>query len=385
MRPQTGAPHVHDPSAAPSRISAARRQSCVDRDIHRHDFPVCAASVLGAADVRQDGAAAARRLAVGVVGGDGLLSRCAAARLRLRACVDTLSRSAPCRHRAPLRFRAGAYGAAACDRGRMGQAAGGLCRAMADRFVRRLDRIAVLRGRGQCPDAAGMVCAHRPPAGAGSILSLWRVQSRLIRGVTCLSGSDRAVPDVAGTDRILVGGLRRADDVHCGCGSRVGADLPCRGEAIVLHRAFNRTLARPAAMDGARFRAVCAAHRGHLAYLDRHCVGAVPVDRPARALPRHLRAHLPPWRRTRARYSGAGAALCRGAAGDRPDAGRARLLDGRHHARSRNVRDLGHDLPSRALPAASRGFASDRILSVDLGRRRARRHCRGLAGAGHFS
>ena len=53
--------------------------------VHGDDVPLGAAAVLDPADVRQDGAAGARRLAVGVGGGDVLLPGRAAGRLLLRA------------------------------------------------------------------------------------------------------------------------------------------------------------------------------------------------------------------------------------------------------------------------------------------------------------
>ena len=56
----------------------------------RRDFPLRRAAVRRAADVHQDGAAAARRHAVGVVGRDGVLPGRAARRLRLRARADEL-------------------------------------------------------------------------------------------------------------------------------------------------------------------------------------------------------------------------------------------------------------------------------------------------------
>ncbi len=57
----------------------------------RHAVPLGAAAVLRAADVRQDGAAQARRLAVGVGGVDVLLPGGAAGRLLLCACAEPLS------------------------------------------------------------------------------------------------------------------------------------------------------------------------------------------------------------------------------------------------------------------------------------------------------
>ncbi len=59
-------------------------------DLHRRHFRQRRAAVRGAADVHQDGAAAARRRRVGVVGGDGVLPDHAARRLCLCASADAL-------------------------------------------------------------------------------------------------------------------------------------------------------------------------------------------------------------------------------------------------------------------------------------------------------
>ena len=71
-------------SAMPSSNSAV---CCVSM---RPRFSFGRAAVRRAADVHQDGAAAARRHAVGVVGRHGVLPGDAACRLRLRACADPL-------------------------------------------------------------------------------------------------------------------------------------------------------------------------------------------------------------------------------------------------------------------------------------------------------
>src|ERR1700736_4566030 len=106
-----------------------------------------AAAVLGATPVHQDGAAAAWRLAGGVVGGDGVFPVAAARRL----CLCALSDADP----QPLDSGGGtsraagdrAADAAAVDRERVGRAADvGLCVLVA-RPVRGLDRAAVLCSR----------------------------------------------------------------------------------------------------------------------------------------------------------------------------------------------------------------------------------------------
>src|SRR6185312_5290134 len=82
-----------------------RRSACRDGAAHRRAQPPGAgglyrgdlrqrsAAVFGAALVHQDGAAAARRLAGGVVGGDGVFPVAVARRLRLRAFPDAGQKS----------------------------------------------------------------------------------------------------------------------------------------------------------------------------------------------------------------------------------------------------------------------------------------------------
>ena len=67
--------------------------------LHGSDLRQRVAAVLGAAAVHKNGAAAARRLAGGVVGGDGVLPVAAARRLCLCALPDAAARTACCRWR----------------------------------------------------------------------------------------------------------------------------------------------------------------------------------------------------------------------------------------------------------------------------------------------
>ena len=71
---------------------------------------------------------------------------------------------------------------------------------LAARPVRRLDRIAVLRAVGKRSAAAGLVRAHRPSAGQGSLLPLRREQYRQLPRAARLSVRDRAVQPSAAAD-----------------------------------------------------------------------------------------------------------------------------------------------------------------------------------------
>ena len=106
----------------------------------------------GAADVHQDGAAALRRRAGGVVGGDRVLPGRAARGLCLRPSADALR--CPAGRSVVIHLAvmvAAVLRAAAVDRRRLGPAAGGRRSVLADRPVRGLDRPAVLRALRQRP------------------------------------------------------------------------------------------------------------------------------------------------------------------------------------------------------------------------------------------
>ena len=168
------------------------------RNVHGGHLRQRRAAVRGAADVHQDGAAAARRRAVGVVGGDGVLPGRAARGLRLRALAHALRAGArvdrrPSRGDGRRRVRA-----AAVDRDRLGAPAGVRRSVMADRPVRGLDRLAVLRARRQRPVAAGVVRAHRSSGRERPLFSLRGEQYRKLPRARLLSDRDRAIHGAAG-------------------------------------------------------------------------------------------------------------------------------------------------------------------------------------------
>ena len=91
--------------------------------LYGRDLRQCAAAVLGAAAVHQDGAAAARRLAGGVVGGDGVLPVAAARGLCLCALPDADPQPHDSGGDASGAAGGRAADAAAVDRERVGRAA----------------------------------------------------------------------------------------------------------------------------------------------------------------------------------------------------------------------------------------------------------------------
>ncbi len=128
------------------------------------DFSERTAAVRRAADVHAHGAAALGRLAIGVVGGDGLFPINASRRLCLRPRADNL----------PAALCAGRNSSCASDRGRarapagdcrgLGHATGDrYCRTLASRSLCSLDRPAVPRVVRQQSAVAGLVRAYRPP------------------------------------------------------------------------------------------------------------------------------------------------------------------------------------------------------------------------------
>ncbi len=86
---------LHAIDAVRHREPVVRREERArPRRLHRRDLHQRAAAVRGAAAVHQAGAAAARRLAGGVVGGDGVLPVAIARRLSLRALPDAVENAA---------------------------------------------------------------------------------------------------------------------------------------------------------------------------------------------------------------------------------------------------------------------------------------------------
>ena len=156
-------------------------------------LPERRAAVRGAADVHQDGAAAARRRARRVVGGDGVLPGRAARRLRLRASADALRARPPLGDDPSRRDGGRVLLAAAVDRRELGPSARGRRSVLAARPVRGLDRAAVLRARRQCAAAAGLVRAHRSSVRERSLFPVCRQQYRQLPRAAVVSDPDRAV------------------------------------------------------------------------------------------------------------------------------------------------------------------------------------------------
>src|SRR5262249_39251790 len=117
-------------------------------------------AVRGTADVHQDGAATTRRLATGVVGGDGVLSGDAARRLRLCPCAHAPGAATRFDPHSPCRHDCRVPAAAAGDRKRLGEATNGPGTLVVAYTVCRLDRIAFFRAGRQRSPAAGMVRTH---------------------------------------------------------------------------------------------------------------------------------------------------------------------------------------------------------------------------------
>ncbi len=129
--------------SAPEPLSARRNSAGFDR-LHVRDFRQRPAAVLGAAAVHQDGAAAARRFARGVVGGDGVFPVAAARGLRLRTSSHAAIRNRMIPVVVHLGLLVVAFAlAAAVDRKRLGQPAVERLRDLAARAVYGLDRPAV--------------------------------------------------------------------------------------------------------------------------------------------------------------------------------------------------------------------------------------------------
>ena len=196
--------HRHD------RQSRALPQ-CIADDLRGRHFRERRALVRGRADVRQDGAAAAGRLGLGVVGRHGVLPDRAAGGLCLCACADSLC---PRPQRGALAsggaVRGGDHAAARHRRSLAASAAGGRD-ALAAWAVHGFDRAAVLRPRGQRPAAPSMVCPHRSSGRARPLLSLRREQYRQLSCAPGLSDPDRAVHSARQPEPAVDRGLLSAD------------------------------------------------------------------------------------------------------------------------------------------------------------------------------
>ncbi|MGY3469442.1 hypothetical protein ACVW0I_006313 [Bradyrhizobium sp. LM6.11] len=263
--------------------------------LHRRDLRQRATAVLGAAAVHENGAAAARRLAGGVVGGDGVLPVAAAGGLRLCAFVDAGEE--------PHRSGGGAspaadYGVrhvAARHRLRLWRSARFGLRDLAARPVRDLDRAAVLRARRQQSVVAGLVRPHRASCRTRSIFPLCVLQHRQLPRPAILSVPAGANVHAAHAEPALDRRLWHSDP----------PDRRMRCAAIALAEAGNGRCANrgsecpgagfpdPAALDLSRWSAVRSAHRRHRAHLDRRCGGAIAVGAAAVAVPPDLGGGVP--------------------------------------------------------------------------------------------
>src|SRR6202035_2333021 len=353
------------------------RPAGADRLYRRH-FRQRLAVVLGAAVVPQDGAAAARRLAGGVVGGDGVLPVAAACRLRLRALFD----AAPQPH-ADRGDPSGAAGdraivAAAVDRGRLGRAADiGLC-VLAARPVRGLDRAAVLRARRQQSTAAGLVRPHRPPQRPRSVFSLCFLEYRQLSGAVVLSraaGADvhaaHAKPDL---DRHLWPADRADRRLRLAVAALPG-DLGGRQAGGGDRRAAAALDLAPA-LDLPGRGAVGPPDRGDRAYFHRRRRRAAAVGAAAVALSLDLGAGVPVAPAAAAQMDADGAAA--GDHGcDRAARGRRRA-EPAADARRPSALLLRHrdGLPWRAGANPPVGEISHRLLCRTVVRRHARRSVR---------
>jgi len=159
--------------------------------LHRRDLRQCVAAVFGAAAVHQNGAAAARWLAGGVVGGDGVLPVAAARRLCLCAFSDAASQSRDPGGDPPGAARGRDADPAAVDLERVGRSADVRLCALAARPVCSVDRAAVLRARRQQSAAAGLVRPNRPPQRSRPVLSLRFLEYRQLPIRCCWSRCSR--------------------------------------------------------------------------------------------------------------------------------------------------------------------------------------------------
>ena len=190
----------------------ARTAAC---DVHRRHFRERGAAVHGAADVHQDGAAALRRCAVGVVGCDGVLPGRPAGGLRLRPLAHALCGKPGVGRDPSDGHERGRVCAAAVDRRGLGPATSRRGSALADRTVRGLDRPAVLRACRQRPAAAGLVRAYRSPGRERPLLPLCRQQCRKRPCAPVLSDRGRTVRAAGRSSKVLVARLLSADRAPC--------------------------------------------------------------------------------------------------------------------------------------------------------------------------
>ena len=344
--------------------------------LHRRDLRQCAAAVFGAAAVHQDGAAAARRLAGGVVGGDGVLPVAAARRLCLCAFSDAAPQPRDSRGDPSGAARGRDADAAAVDLERVGRSADfGLC-VLAARPVCGVDRAAVLRARRQQSAAAGLVRPHRPPQRPRSVLPLCFLEHRQLPGAVVLSGAAGADVHAAHAEPDLDRRLWPADRADRNL-RRPAAALA--GECGKAEHAGRRYRRAGAVMDFARpldipcRRAVGAADRGDRAYFHRRRRRAAAVGAAAVALSLDLGAGVPVAAAAAAQMDAAGAA-----AGDRRRrraAGVRRRAEFAADARRASALLLRHrdGLPWRTGAHPPGGEISHRLLCRAVVRRHGRR------------
>src|SRR6185437_4701154 len=145
--------------------------------IYLGGIPERIAAVRRTADVQPHGLAAARRLAVGLVGRNGVLKVDVAGRLCLCAFPDGHAKS-------PARRRGTSCGAdrralyAAIIDCRLGRASGVSHSLLAARPVYGFDRPALLRARREQSAPADVVRPHRSSRGPRPLFSLRRIQHR---------------------------------------------------------------------------------------------------------------------------------------------------------------------------------------------------------------
>src|SRR5450432_3079575 len=254
-----------------------------------------AAAVLGAPPVHQNGAAAARRLAGGVVGGDGVFPVAAAWRLCLRALSDAAAQPHDSGDRA-----SGAAGdriadAAAVDCERLGRTPDlGLC-VLAIGPVRGFDRAAVFRAGGEQSAAAGLVRPLRPPERSRSLFPLCFLEYRQLPGAVVLSGAAGADVHAAHAKPYLDLRLRIADFVDRRLRRAVAAlAVECGGRyACGGYRRVSAAMDPARALDFSRRGAVGPLDRGDRAYFHRCGRRAVTLGAAAVALSLDLGAGVP--------------------------------------------------------------------------------------------
>ena len=263
--------------------------------LYRRHLCQRAALVLRAAAVHQDGAASARRLAGGVVGGDGVLPVAAARWLFLCAFPDANPQPRHTGRRPSDAAGRGVVDAAAVDRKRLWRAADiGLC-IVAIGPVRGLDRAAVLRARRQQSAIAGLVRPHGSSRRARSLLPLRFVQYRQFPGAVVVSGAAGAGIHAAHAKPDLDRRLRAADLADRGLRGLAGAFACSSGERCADrgNRCAIASLDPAHAMDLARRGALGPPDRGDRAYFDRRRRGAAVVGAAAVALFVDLGAGVP--------------------------------------------------------------------------------------------